>query len=185
MSKKIAVDISKESYTFTFTNTYGTDEYKDYAIAPKAIEGLEDTTEGYQWNTGKAMVGDPYIDEYLNKGKALVDEVDGFAGLHAFALRLFGGNQYFTLLPGDSIKLAAKGQAALYYATIKGDGIKVEATPTVITEGEDREDNGPVFTDDADEEYFDRTTGVGDDGDPINFDSEAYTEEISGSGASL
>lgn len=177
MSKKIAIDISAKS-VITITNTYGTTEYDKYKVAPKAIDMIEDQLEGEMFATGAASLGTPHIDEYDQKGKVLVAETNGFDGLHAFALRLFGGNQYVTLLPGDSIKIAAEGGAAAYYAMIKADGIKVEATPVVVTPGDDRGvDEGPVFTDDGDETFLDRDTGVGDD-ESIDFDSKKYTEDV-------
>lgn len=177
MSKKIAIDITTES-TITITNVFGTAEYEKYKVAPKAIDMIEDQLESSMFATGAASLGTPHIDEYDQKGKVLVDETNGFDGLHAFALRLFGGNQYITLLPGDSLKIKADGNAAAYYAMIKADGIKVEATPAVVTPSTDRGvDEGPVFTDDGDETFLDRGTGVGSEG-AIEFDSEKATDEM-------
>lgn len=176
MSKKIAIDVTKET-AITITNTFGTEDYEKYRVSVKSVGMLEDRLEGDMLATGAASLGDPHVDEYDQMNKVVVPETNAFDGLHAFSLRLFGGNQYITLLPGDSIKLMASGNAAVYYTMIKADGIKVEATG-VITPGEDRAtDEGPVFTDDGDETPLDRGTGVGDEAS-IKFDSEKVTDEM-------
>lgn len=177
MGKKIAIDISTES-VITITNVYGTEDYQKYRVSSKSVDMIGDQLEGMMFATGAASLGDPHVDEFDQMGKVFVDETNAFDGLHAFALRLFGGNQYVTLLPGDSIKIKAVGNAAAYYAMIKADGIKVEADPVVVTPGDDRGvDEGPVFTDDGDEPVLDRGTGVGDDA-AINFNGKEVTDEM-------
>lgn len=170
--------------TVILTNTYGTDEYDQYKIANRSLESIGDLLEDTQFATGAASLGNPHIDEYDEKGKVIVDEKNGFAGAHAVSIRLFGsdmtggGNQFVTLFPGDELKIECEhGPAALYYGSLKADGLKV------TFDGDKSVDPVPyeakqVAVFDTDAEYFlDRGTGVGDE-ESINFDSEAYTAEV-------
>jgi hypothetical protein len=177
MSTAYKIDASVES-VITIKNVYDPTVKTVDLTGLDMLEGFEDV----QFATGYASLGTPHIDEYDEDGKVIVAEKNGFKGANAFALRLFGGNQYITLFPGDEFKITAKGNAALYYAAINAENIEVTAVPAVVTDAEGKAvpyvpETVKVFDTDADE-YLDRTTGVGDDGDPINFDSEAYTAEM-------
>ena len=172
MSTAYKIDASVES-VITIKNVYDPTAKTVDLTGLDMLEGFEDV----QFATGYASLGTPHIDEYDEDGKVIVTEKNGFKGANAFALRLYGGNQYITLFPGDEFKITAKGNAALYYAAINAENIEVTAAPAVITPPPYVPETVKVFDTDADE-YLDRTTGVGDDGDPINFDSEAYTEEM-------
>jgi hypothetical protein len=180
MSTAYKFDLTQD-VTITIKNVYDPTKANETVDTTglDMLAGLQDT----QFATGAASLGTPHIDEYDEYGKVLVAEKNGFKGANAFALRLYGSdlnggaNQYVVLFPGDEFKITAKGAAALYYAAINAENIEVTAEPAVITPTPYVPEVVKVFDTTAEEE-LDRTTGVGDDGDPINFDSEAYTEEM-------
>lgn len=177
MSKTI--DLTKCGIA-TIKNIY-TEGYVDKS--DEALALLNPIKDNLVFNTGSSAVGDPYIDAtYVegNVGKALVADNSPFEYKHIASLRLYGGsgNSFVYLNPGDTIELAVTPEQAMFYLGQKGGYLDVTVKSTgenganVITEVPD------APADDIVEPYLDRTTGIGDDGDPINFDSEAVTENM-------
>lgn len=165
------ISIKAAAGTVVLKNIYGTEEY----VAPSAdlaLENLNRLPDDAVFNTGLATIGDPHIDEYLNAGKALLVDKEAWNAKHIAAIRLYKSNSYIYLNPGDEISIETKcAEETVYYSMMKCDFLKVTGA---VTESDAEEEE--VAEDE--EIYLDRTTGIGDDGDPINFDSEGATADM-------
>ena len=163
----------------TVTNSYVPTAEEISALAELGLPLKADDV----WNTGLASLGDPHIDEIARGvgGDAIVTDANTWMAKHIASFRLFKTNSFVYLLPGDSITIAAvTAEEALYYATLHGEMLDVDAS-NVITEGSGEhpeEGSDPGL-------QLGRTTGVGDfdDGNddngvyPFQFDTEAATPQ--------
>lgn len=181
MSKVIAIAATAtyaSPLNITVTNTYNPTVEEVSALAELGLP-LKDSDV---WNTGLATVGDPHIDEIVRGvgDTGIVTDGNTWTAKHVASFRLFKTNSFVYLLPGDSITIAAvTAEEALYYATLHGDFITVDAS-NVITPGDGQHPEVEVQV----AAQLGRTTGIGDadDGDPdtiypFQFDTEAATPQ--------
>ena len=121
------IDLTQVPATITFTN-----------LLTDAVTDLFDARE---WNTGKALVGDPHIDEIVAAGEAEAtisgEAYSPFASeilpqnswKHgAIAVPLFGlSYQYVVLEAGQELELIANtSEAVAFYMNLASDALKVD-----------------------------------------------------------
>lgn len=117
----MAKNIIAKASTVVITNTFKA-EPKTPLTDLASPEGVLYNTGLNAVNGGTATVpGEITVSDW--NGEAIVNK-------HIASIRLFGGNSYVFLQPGDSITLATtRANETAYYATLEGDLVTVKITP--------------------------------------------------------
>lgn len=120
------IKIEAKPATITLKNIWTEDEVIEKDVA---LESL-DTTEGVKYNTGLNALSS-------TTAPAILADDEAWKAQHIAAIRLYGGNSYVHLLPGDEITITTKSaNETVYYAFYQSELLSVDAEGVIIPEGD-------------------------------------------------